>query len=201
MRRSLSRLTDTIQSLLEYARIESGRLDLFVETFDVRELARSVVDDFGAQAESKGLKLQLIAPEGALDFDSDARLMRLVLVNLVANALKFTAQGEVTVSVELRSERCEMRVRDTGPGIEPNMRLTVFEPFIQGEAANHRQYSQGAGLGLSLVREMLHALGGSIELESEVGKGSTFSISVPRAALPEQGEGGAAREQRERNIA
>ena len=185
MRRSLSRLTDTIQSLLEYARIESGRLDLFVETFDLRELARSVVDDFGGQAESKGLKLQLLAPEHALDFDSDARLVRLVLVNLVANALKFTTDGEVTVSVELRGDRCEMRVRDTGPGIEPSMRVTVFEPFIQGEAANHRQYSQGAGLGLSLVREMLHALGGRIELESELGKGSTFSISVPRARQPE----------------
>ncbi|MET0794547.1 MAG: ATP-binding protein [Polyangiaceae bacterium] len=188
MRRSLARLTDTIQSLLEYARIESGRLELFVETFDVRELARSVVDDFGAQAESKGLKLFLIARDGTLDFDSDARLLRLVLVNLVANALKFTARGEVTVSVELRADRCELRVRDTGPGIEPNMRVTVFEPFIQGESANNRQYSQGAGLGLSLVREMLQALGGRIELESEVGKGSTFSVSVPRAALAKVGE-------------
>jgi signal transduction histidine kinase len=188
MRRSLARLTDTIQSLLEYARIESGRLDLCVETFDVRELARSVVDDFGAQAETKGIKLQMVAPERPLSFDSDSRLVRLVLVNLVANALKFTAQGEVTVSVELRGERCEMRVRDTGPGIEPNMRVTIFEPFIQGESANHRQYSQGAGLGLSLVREMLHALGGRVELESEVGKGSTFSVSIPRAQLQEGAE-------------
>ena len=188
MRRSLSRLTDTIQSLLEYARIESGRLELFVETFDVRELARSVVDDFGGQAESKGLRLELIAPDGPLHFDSDARLVRLVLVNLVANALKFTAHGEVTVRVEVRGERCEMRVRDTGPGIEPSMRVTVFEPFIQGEAANHVQHSQGAGLGLSLVREMLNALGGRIELESEVGTGSTFSISLPRAQLPAHSE-------------
>jgi signal transduction histidine kinase len=103
---------------------------------------------------------------------------------LVANALKFTTEGDVTVSVEVHGDRFEMRVRDTGPGIEPNMRVTVFEPFIQGEATNHRQYSQGAGLGLSLVREMLHALGGRIELESELGEGSTFSISVPRAELP-----------------
>ncbi|MEO6603940.1 MAG: ATP-binding protein [Polyangiaceae bacterium] len=198
MKRSLARLTDTIQSLLEYARIESGRLDLFVETFDLRELARSVVDDFGGQAESKGLKLQLVATEGVLNFESDARLVRLVLVNLIANALKFTAQGEVTVSVELRGDRFEMRVRDTGPGIEPSMRFTVFEPFIQGESADHQQYSQGAGLGLSLVREMLHALGGRIELESELGKGSTFSISVPRAKLAEVSGG---TPELERNIA
>ncbi len=187
MRRSLARLTDTIQSLLEYARIESGRLELAVETFDARELSRSVVDDFAGQAESKGLKLHLVAAEGPMSFDSDARLFRLVLVNLVANALKFTATGEVSVSVELRGDRCELKVSDTGPGIEPSLRMAVFEPFIQGESTDHRHASQGAGLGLSLVREMLLALGGSIELESEIGKGSIFRISVPRAPLPAEG--------------
>ena len=183
MRRSLSRLTDMIQSLLEYARIESGRLDLNVETFDMRELARSVVEDFAIQAETKGLGLRLAAPETCVEFSSDPRLVRLVLVNLVANALKFTGRGEVVVTVSVGEERCELTVLDTGPGIALSLRTTVFEPFFQGESAAHSQYSQGAGLGLSLVREMLHALGGSIELDSELGVGSTFRISVPRAAL------------------
>ena len=181
MRRSLARLTDMIQSLLEYARIESGRLELFVETFDVRELAQGVVDDFAQQAEAKGLILRLEAPEGSAEFESDARLVRLVLVNLVANALKFTDQGQVVVSMELAPDACLLRVQDSGPGIEPTLRESVFEPFFQGESAGHRQYAQGAGLGLSLVREMLHALGGSVELSSQLGKGSTFRISVPRA--------------------
>src|SRR6478609_3741840 len=181
MRRSLARLTDTIQSLLEYARIESGRLELFVESFDLRELAQSVVDDFAAQAEAKGLGLFLQAQEGNAQFQSDARLVRLVLVNLVANALKFTDRGQVTVTVELAQDACFLCVQDTGPGIEPGLRTAVFEPFFQGESAGHRQYTQGAGLGLSLVREMLHALGGSIELSSDLGAGSTFRISVPRA--------------------
>jgi len=181
MRRSLARLTDTIQSLLEYARIESGRLELFVESFDLRELAQSVVDDFAAQAEAKGLGLWLQAEEGKTEFESDARLVRLVLVNLVANALKFTDQGQVIVRVELVPDACFLCVQDTGPGIEPGLRTAVFEPFFQGESAGHRQYTQGAGLGLSLVREMLHALGGSIELSSDLGAGSTFRISVPRA--------------------
>ena len=181
MRRSLSRLTDMIQSLLEYARIESGRLDLFVESFDLRELAQSVVDDFAPQAESKGLRLWLEAAPGSAEFESDARLMRLVLVNLVANALKFTERGQVVLSLQLEPEACSLRVQDSGPGIEPSLRTAVFEPFFQGESAGHRQYTQGAGLGLSLVREMLLALGGSIELSSELGVGSTFQISVPRA--------------------
>ena len=181
MRRSLSRLTDMIQSLLEYARIESGRLELSVESFDLRELAQSVIDDFAPQVESKGLSLRLEAPEGSRSFESDPRLLRLVLVNLVANALKFTTNGEIVVGLELYADACSLRVQDSGPGIEPHLRTSVFEPFFQGESAGHRQFTQGAGLGLSLVREMLHALGGSIELSSEVGVGSTFRISVPRA--------------------
>jgi signal transduction histidine kinase len=182
MRRSLARLTDMIQSLLEYARIESGRLELCVESFDLRELAQSVVDDFAPQAESKGLSLRLEAREGSGSFESDSRLVRLVLVNLVANALKFTEAGEVVVGIEVTSEASLLRVQDTGPGIEPTLRAAIFEPFFQGESAGHRQYTQGAGLGLSLVRDMVHALGGSVELESDLGRGTTFRISVPRAA-------------------
>jgi signal transduction histidine kinase len=185
MRRSLARLTDTIQSLLEYARIESGRLDLFVETFDLRELAQSVVDDFTAHAEAKGLRLRLSGSEQPEAFATDARLLRLVLVNLVSNALKFTDLGEITLAVESDAESCRLQVQDTGPGIAASQQTAIFEPFFQGESAHHSRYSQGAGLGLSLVREMLHALGGSIELESSLGAGSVFRISVPRAALPE----------------
>ncbi|HEX2673464.1 MAG TPA: hybrid sensor histidine kinase/response regulator, partial [Polyangiaceae bacterium] len=183
MRRSLARLTDTIQSLLEYARIESGRLELFVESFDLRELAQGVVDDFAPQAEAKGLGLSLEAVKGDTTFESDARLVRLVLVNLVANALKFTEQGQVIVTLEVSPEECLLQVRDTGPGIEPTVRTAIFEPFFQGESTGHRQYTQGAGLGLSLVREMLLALGGSVELSSDLGAGSTFRVSVPRGPL------------------
>jgi signal transduction histidine kinase len=185
MRRSLARLTDTIQSLLEYARIESGRLDLFVETFDLRELARSVVDDFAAQAEAKGLRLHLSGSEQPQAFATDARLLRLVLVNLVSNSLKFTDKGEITLGVESDVESCRLQVQDTGPGIAASQQTSIFEPFFQGESVHHSRPSQGAGLGLSLVREMLLALGGTIELESSLGAGSTFRISVPRAPLPE----------------
>jgi signal transduction histidine kinase len=180
MRRSLSRLTDTIQSLLEYARIESGRLELCVEAFDLRELAQSVVDDFSPQAEAKNLRLELIAPTQSTGFQSDSRLIRLVLVNLIANALKFTEKGEISLCLQILPDRCELQVKDTGPGIEPELRTSVFEPFFQGESVP-RRHSPGTGLGLSLVREMLNALGGNIELESEVGQGSTFRISVPKA--------------------
>ncbi len=181
MRRSLARLTDTIQSLLEYARIESGRLTLVVESFDVRAVCRSVVDDFALQAEAKGLRLHVLGPEEPSFFETDMRLLRLVLVNLVANAVKFTTAGEITLAVECNAQRCLLQVCDTGPGIPASARSAIFEPFFQGESAHHAQHSQGAGLGLSLVREMLLALGGSVELESELGVGTTFRIAVPVA--------------------
>ncbi len=180
MRRSLSRLTDTIQSLLEYARIESGRLELCVEEFDLRDLAQSVVDDFSPQAEAKGLHLELQAPNGPALFESDSRLLRLVLVNLIANALKFTEKGEIKLVLRVLPDRCELRVSDTGPGVALDLQASIFEPFFQGESMPRRN-SSGTGLGLSLVREMLNALGGTIQLDSEVGKGSTFRISVPKA--------------------
>ncbi|HEX3775077.1 MAG TPA: ATP-binding protein [Polyangiaceae bacterium] len=182
MRRSLSRLTDTIQSLLEYARIESGRLELCSEVFDLRDLAQSVIDDFSPQAEGKGLRIALIAAAGPTLFESDARLLRLVLVNLISNALKFTEHGEVVLGLQILVDHCELEVKDTGPGIPAELRTSVFEPFFQGESAA-RRHAAGTGLGLSLVREMLNALGGSIELLSEVGVGSTFRISVPVAGV------------------
>jgi signal transduction histidine kinase len=181
MRRSLARLTDTIQSLLEYARIESGQLKLTVQEFDVRELARGVIDDFTGQAESKGVGLRLLGPDTESPFETDSHLLRLVLVNLISNALKFTDAGEITVRVEHAKERCELHVRDTGPGIDPSLHMSIFEPFFQGESSHHTRHSQGVGLGLSLVREMLLALSGTIELDSQIGIGSSFKVSVPRA--------------------
>ena len=185
MGRSLARLTDTIQSLLEYARIESGRLEMSVEKFDIVELSRGVVDDFAPQAESKGIALRLHTTEVRAEFESDARLVRLVLVNLVANALKFTERGQVTVQLGVSFDGCQLIVQDTGPGIEQSLHISVFEPFFRGESASNRQFSQGVGLGLSLVREMLHALGGNIELQSALGAGSRFRVSIPRARRSE----------------
>lgn len=184
MRRSLARLTDTIQSLLEYARIESGRLELFVEAFDLADVARSVVEDFQPQAEAKGLKLNLTGADAAIPFESDCRLLRLVLVNLLANAIKFTTEGAIDVVLAVDADHCQLQVTDTGPGIEASLQASVFEPFFQGESASYQIQSQGAGLGLSLVKEMLLALGGNISLSSALDVGSTFRISVPRAVLP-----------------
>ena len=178
VRRSSQRLSDLIESLLEHARIESGRVALSIKRFDPSVLAAEVAEELAPQAESKGLALRVSAPPVPQEVETDPRLLRLILVNLVGNAIKYTQQGFVSLTVEQRGRESRFRVQDTGPGIPEEERDQVFEPFTQLDSARLRQ-TPGVGLGLALVRQMTHALGGRIELESMAGTGSTFTIVLP----------------------
>ena len=111
---------------------------------------------------------------------SDPRLVRLVLANLVGNALKFTGEGRIDVSVTRRDDGVQFVVEDTGPGIPLQERARIFEPFEQVTAVNSK-HLQGFGLGLALVKEMVRVLGGAVELRSEMGAGSTFVVTFPLA--------------------
>jgi signal transduction histidine kinase len=178
VRRSSQRLSDLIESLLEHARIESGRIALSVEQFDPSLLAAEVAAELAPQAETKGLALRVSAPSVRQEIETDPRLLRLILVNLVGNAIKYTQQGFVALTVELGGREARFRVQDTGPGIPDGERDQVFEPFTRLDSA-HLRHTPGVGLGLALVRQMTHALGGRIELESMTGAGSTFTIVLP----------------------
>ncbi len=171
-------LRDLIESLLEHARIQSGVLRTELEAFDLAALAGDVIEDLAGAAQAKGLALTLEREAEDAWLTSDRRLVRLVLVNLVGNALKFTREGGVTVSVGREGERRRVIVRDTGPGIPPEERARIFEPFEQLEPVR-RKHTTGVGLGLALVREIVGALQGSIELTSEVGEGSAFTVLLP----------------------
>ncbi len=175
------RLTDLIVSLLDYAAIESSKLEVNVETFDPRELAREVQEDLEPQARLKGLELELDVPEELPPLESDQRLLRLVLVNLVGNAVKFTRQGAITVLLKSGSGAHSFEVRDTGPGIPPEDRQRIFDPFERLEPIR-KKHAPGVGLGLAVVQQLVAALGGEIALESEVGRGSAFKVILPSRA-------------------
>ncbi|APR86892.1 Periplasmic Sensor Hybrid Histidine Kinase [Minicystis rosea] len=175
------RLQELIESLLEYARIEGGRLRVEVEDFDPGALCEGVIEELSPQAEQKGIALRLVPAPGLPALRSDPRLVRLVVVNLVGNAVKFTHEGEVEVSLALVSGAHEFRVRDSGPGIPPEDHERIFEPFEQMEPIPNK-HTRGVGLGLSIVKEMVEALSGRIELESAVGRGSTFAVTLPSLA-------------------
>ena len=176
---SAVRLHELIESLLEYARIEGGRLRVDVEDVDTRALCEGVIEELSPQAEQKGIALRLTLGAPRLPaLRSDPRLLRLVVVNLVGNAVKFTQAGEVLVEVTHAAGAHLVRVRDSGPGIPPQDHERIFEPFEQMEPIPHK-HTRGVGLGLSIVKEMVEALEGRIELTSTVGAGSTFTVVLP----------------------
>jgi PAS domain S-box-containing protein len=181
LRESSQRLKRLVAGMIDYSRIESGKLLLEVEPFDVGTLATEVLAEFASEASQKGLKLGLAASE-VPPLRSDARMVRLILGNLLGNALKYTQRGHVEVALRFEERGHVLEVRDSGPGIAREHWGRIFEPFEQLEPLRHKS-TPGVGLGLALVKQVVEALGGKVELESEVGVGSTFRVVLPALAL------------------
>ena len=175
-------LLGLVNDVLDMSVIDSGRLVLNVMRFDVAELCRALVTEKRAVVRRSGRPIALAAdldPE-ELVVDSDPRRLRQVLQNLLSNALKFTDEGSVTLSLRV-DERGDVitTVTDTGIGIAPDELERVFEQYRQSGSARRRQ--QGSGLGLAICRRLARALGGDIDAESELGKGSRFMVRIPRS--------------------
>ncbi len=176
-------LLGLISDILDFSKIEAGQLSLEVRTFDPRRLVGEVVGLFTAQARAKGLGLNAqVDPLVPALLAGDAGRLRQVLLNLLGNALKFTAQGEVEIAVSLVEESAEgalvrVAVRDTGIGIAPEAQAAMFEPFTQADASTTRRYG-GTGLGLAIARRLVEAMGGQIGVESAPGQGSTFWLTL-----------------------
>jgi signal transduction histidine kinase/CheY-like chemotaxis protein len=178
-------LLELINSVLDLSKIEAGKMDLYVETFQVGNLTEEVISILRPLAEKNGSSLELHYPPDIGSMRADLTKVRQSLLNLVSNACKFTKQGRVDVSVE-RLERdgrkwVAFTVKDTGIGMTPDQINKVFDPFTQADASTTRKYG-GTGLGLALSRRFAHMMGGEIELESEYGKGSTFRMLLPANA-------------------
>lgn len=179
MDRAVRQLRDLVETLLECTRLESGQVPLRLCPTDPVGVASEVVEELRPRAVSKGLELGLVvAPGASAPIRTDPRLVRLVISNLVDNAIKFTTAGGVTVSVAPGERGADIEVRDTGSGIPEDAQDRIFGAFEQLEPLVHK-HVPGVGLGLALVRQLVDALGGTIALESEVGRGSTFRVSLP----------------------
>jgi PAS domain S-box-containing protein len=168
-----------IEEILTYTRIEAGQEHFRVARVDATRLLRDAVEFVRPHAEHKRIELELNTGDAPLEVLTDAGRLRQIVLNIIANAVKFTSQGSVRVTAGFEGEQLVVRVQDTGPGIPADMRDTIFEPFTQVEASNTRE-NGGSGLGLAIARRLCELLGGTIELQSEAGQGSTFIISVPR---------------------
>ncbi|MGH7504354.1 MAG: sensor histidine kinase, partial [Longimicrobiales bacterium] len=168
-----------IDEILSFSRLETAREETHIEDFDVVELVRETVGIVDAQASAKGIRLSVDDADAPRHWTTDPGKLRQILLHLTGNAIKFTDQGEVAVVVKLAGDALVLAVRDTGPGIAPDEIERIFQPFTQIDQSMTR-VKDGAGLGLSVSRRLARLLGGDITVTSERGKGSNFSVTLPR---------------------
>lgn len=176
--RSALALQALLNDVLDLSKIEAGRLELEVCDFDLMEQIRLATDPFAAVVRAKGVELRLEMPDGAGRVRGDPHRLRQVLTNLVSNAVKFTRAGSVVVSVHWVTTGVRIDVEDTGVGLAPETAGRIFDRFVQAEAGTSRQFG-GSGLGLAICRELATLMGGEVNVRSEPGVGSCFSLELP----------------------
>ncbi|HEU4631666.1 MAG TPA: PAS domain S-box protein [Gemmatimonadaceae bacterium] len=185
IRRSIQTSLRLIDDLLELARAEAGQVELKVQRVDVAELVQEIAEDFRGQVDAAGLALEVLASD-SLPVESDAARVRQILSNLVSNAAKYTHEGRVMLVACRRTGAgapgpgawTAIEVTDTGPGIPPEKHETIFQEFTRLDPdAPH-----GAGVGLAISRRIARLLGGDVTVESEVGRGATFTLWLPPSA-------------------
>jgi len=180
--RNINRLTNILNDLLDLSRIESGRIDIKFEELDIRVPIEFIASSFKPQADGKSIRLRTELPEGLPTVYGDREKVEQVLTNLLGNAMKFTPEeGEIIVTaqpLDAKERKLAISVRDTGIGIPADELEKVFEKFHQVEGSLHRSVG-GTGLGLAITKGLVEAHHGTIWVESEMGKGSTFTFTLP----------------------
>ena len=170
-----------LNDLLDLSRIEAGRLDIEDGAVDMVATAEAALVAFAPRAAEKGLRLELHAPAETHGWwAGDPSRIQQVIANLVANAVKFTDRGEVTVALAHDVDGLIVTVTDTGPGIACERLGSLFDRFVQANASTSRQYG-GSGLGLAICHQLASLMGGSISVESRLGEGSCFTVRLPLA--------------------
>lgn len=173
-------LLNMINEMLDFSKIEAGKLDLNPQQLDLNCLIRLTVEELRSLALQKQLSLVVDIQLENNFLLQDSNFIKRTLTNLLSNALKFTESGGVTVRVwELNDAKVAISVSDTGIGIAPEDQEKIFQAFRQGDQTFTRQHS-GTGLGLAITESLVKMMGGSIYLDSELGKGATFTVEIPR---------------------
>jgi signal transduction histidine kinase len=178
VQRNGKHLLGLINDVLDLSKIEAGQLTLSLGDYSIKDVVHSVFSAVESLANEKKLALRIEVPNTLPVGRGDERRLTQVLLNLVGNAIKFTDQGEVAVKASAMNGTYTLSVCDTGPGIPEADRVKIFEEFQQADSSATKKKG-GTGLGLSISRRIVEMHGGRIWVESEVGKGSTFSVSLP----------------------
>jgi signal transduction histidine kinase/CheY-like chemotaxis protein/HAMP domain-containing protein len=184
-------LLELINDILDFSKIEAGRTPINLDSAEINEIISNVMVTVEPMVTSKGVKLiQEVAPDLPI-FNTDILKVKQILLNLLSNAAKFTDQGSITITAKKQGEMISIAVKDDGIGIEPQNLERVFEEFSQIDTSNSRKY-KGTGLGLPIAKNYARLLGGNLTVQSEFGKGSTFTVILPpefpKDKLQKQGE-------------
>jgi signal transduction histidine kinase/ActR/RegA family two-component response regulator len=184
-----NQLVTIINDILDLSQIEAGKLGLDPQRVNLRHLITDAVRPFEAEAKEKNIGIAVWLAAGVTEeIVTDPVRLRQILTNLISNSIKFTSEGRIDVSAEtiLAGDRLDLRisVKDTGIGIDPARAKAIFESFTQADVSTKRMYG-GTGLGLTIVKQLVELMGGTIDLKSTPGAGSEFTVTVPAAAGPE----------------
>jgi signal transduction histidine kinase len=171
-------LLGLINDVLDLSKIEAGQLTLTLEDYSVGQIVRSTVTAVEPLARAKGLELSATVAENLPIGRGDERRLTQVLLNLAGNAVKFTETGAVDILADAADGYFEITVRDTGPGIAPEDQTLIFEEFQQVDSSSTREKG-GTGLGLAISKRIVEMHGGTIDVESVLGAGSTFRLRIP----------------------
>ena len=178
--RNSLRLLKLVNSLLDFSRIEAGRVDASFEPVDLAKLTAELASNFESATERAGLSLRIECPDLGVPVYVDRDMWEKIVLNLLSNAFKFTFEGEITVELRKSADQqhAELCVRDTGVGIPQSELARLFERFHRIEGQRSRSF-EGSGIGLALVQELVKLHGGTIRVDSDLGKGTAFTISIP----------------------
>jgi signal transduction histidine kinase len=176
--RNAERLLGMIDSLLDFARIEAGKMEVQVEPVQFEELIQAAAATMEPMLNRNSVRLVCDMPSNLAPLHTDREKLRQIVLNLLGNAVKFTDRGEIIISACQENGNFKLAVTDTGIGIDKADMERIFEEFDRGRLTNAGSY-RGTGLGLAIVKSLVDVLGGSVSVESAVGKGSTFTVTLP----------------------
>jgi signal transduction histidine kinase len=172
------RLLNQIDSLLDFAKIEAGKLEVRVEPLEVDEVIQGAISTIESTLNGGSVRIVREIAPGISALNTDREKLRQIILNLLGNAVKFTERGEIKISACQQNGSLKLVVSDTGIGIEKKDLDQIFEKFHQGDLSATKKY-RGTGLGLAIVKRFVELLGGEVAVESEVGKGSVFTVTLP----------------------
>ncbi len=171
-------LNRMVEDILDFSKLRAGKVDLLLERVSVDQIAATIVSLLTPEANKKELSLTLQSSQ-ACEIIADRNRLRQIIINLVGNAIKFSDKGTITVNIESSFDYVTLTVSDQGPGIDARDRERIWNPFVQAESPDSRHY-EGTGLGLPITKYLVELHGGTIQLDSETGKGTSFIVTLPK---------------------